>query len=294
MPTRRTFLKRATAALAMSIAPASARTAKHDDLVDCDALALAELLKKKEISPPELVESVIRRIEALDPALNFMTTRAYGRAREKAKSISLDSRFAGVPILIKDMVDVGGVRRTDGSRLLATNIPKTNVRYIDGVEEAGLNIIGMTNVPELAGGLTTNNDLFGATRNPWKLEYSVFASSGGSAAAAAAGIVPLVHGTDGAGSNRLPASITGLFGMKPSRERMLSGESDGGHDLTKTNQTLGRSVRDSAALLDHTEDKSGVRYEPQGGPRGLSMGKWLRSRNGEDRGAQVYHQRKRL
>ena len=176
---RRGFSKTLASTL---IASAAARTASWgkgalrqpaelDQLVGYDALGLAGLLKKKEVTPLEIVDVVIRRIEALDPALNFMTTRAYERAREKANSIPLDSRFAGVPILIKDMVDVGGVRRTDGSRLLATNIPKENVKYIDGVERAGLNIVGMTNVPELAGGLTTDNDLFGATRNPWNLNY---------------------------------------------------------------------------------------------------------------------------
>jgi amidase len=111
---------------------------------------MASLLKKREISPAEAVEIVIRRIEALNPILNVMTTKTYDRARVKAGTISLKSTFAGWPILIKDMIDVGGVRRTDGSRMMLANIPTDNVDYIDGVEAAGLNILGMTNVPEFA------------------------------------------------------------------------------------------------------------------------------------------------
>ncbi|MBT6511271.1 MAG: amidase [Rhodospirillaceae bacterium] len=253
----------ATAALSVPEL-ASANLREPDEFIDYDATGLAGLIRNGDVTPVELVEIVIRRIEALDPVLNFMTTPTFDRARSRATSIAPDSPFAGVPILIKHMVDVGGVRRTDGSRLLATNVPQHNVAYIDRVEAAGLNIIGMTNVPEFAGGFTTHNDLFGETLNPWNLDYSPYVSSGGSAAAAAAGIVPLVHGTDGAGSNRLPASTCGLFGVKPSRFRMLSGEADGGHDRTKTHQTMGRSVRDSALLMDFTEDRNQDFYEPVG------------------------------
>lgn len=237
---------------------------KIDEFIDYDSTGLAEIIRSGEISQSELVEIVIRRIETLNPILNFMTTPTYNRARKKAGNIPINSAFAGVPILMKDMIDVGGVRRTDGSRLLATNVPKKNVAYVDGIETAGLNIIGMTNVPEFAGGMTCHNDLFGETKNPWNLDYSPLISSGGSAAAAAAGILPMVHGTDGAGSNRLPSSTCGLFGFKPSRFRMMSGEAGGGHDRTKTNNTIGRSVRDSARLMNFTEDKSGKHYPPIG------------------------------
>jgi len=235
-----------------------------DEFLDRDALALAELVKRGDISALELTEIVIRRIEATNPELNFMTTPDFDRARLRAPNVSPDTPFAGVPILIKDMIDVGGLARTDGSRLNAQNVPEANVAYIDAVEAAGLNILGMTNVPEFASLVLTANEVFGATRNPWDLDYSAFTSSGGAAAAVASGAIPLAHGTDGGGSCRLPASATGLLGMKPSRFRMLSGEADGSHDFVKTNQTLSRSVRDSAALLDCTEDKSGQIYAPLG------------------------------
>ncbi|HIG02076.1 MAG TPA: amidase [Myxococcales bacterium] len=235
-----------------------------DEFLDRDALGLAELIKRGDLSALELTEIIIRRIEATDPSLNFMTTPDFDRARLRARNISSDTPFAGVPILIKDMIDVGGLARTDGSRLNAQNVPEANVAYIDGVEAAGLNILGMTNVPEFAGLVVTANEVFGATRNPWDLDYSAFTSSGGAAAAVACGAIPLAHGTDGGGSCRLPASATGLLGMKASRFRMRSGEADGGHDIVKTNQSLSRSVRDSAALLDCTEDKSGQVYAPLG------------------------------
>lgn len=249
--------------------PAPDRTS-IDAFIDHDALGLAHLVRTRELSQAELVEIVIQRIEVLDPVLNFMTTRAFERARAQAGTIAIDSRFAGVPILMKDMIDVGGIRRTDGSRLFAERVPEKNVAYVDGIEAAGLNILGMTNVPEFANGAVTSNDLFGATHNPWDLAYSTFTSSGGSAAAVGAGVVPMAHGTDGAGSCRLPASATGVLGMKPSQYRMRSGESNGGHDRAKTNQVLSRTVRDSAALFDLTEDKSSRLGPPIGFVEGPS------------------------
>ena len=241
-----------------------------DAFTDYDALGLARLVQTKELSQTELLEIVIGRIEALNPVLNFMTTRAFDRARARAATIPSDSHFAGVPILMKDMIDVGGIRRTDGSRLFADRVPAKSVAYVDAIEAAGLNILGMTNVPEFANGATTNNELFGATLNPWNLEYSTFTSSGGSAAAVGAGVLPMAHGTDGAGSCRLPASATGLVGIKPSRYRMRSGEADGGHDRAKTNQFLSRTVRDSAALFGLTEDKFSRLGPPVGFVKGPS------------------------
>lgn len=283
---RRGFIKSAAGGVFASVAApltswaeATVKGARrHDELIDFDALGLAQLIKKKEISAGEMTELIIRRIEAVEPIINAISTRTFERARGKADKIPLDSTFAGVPVLIKDMIDVGGVRRTDGSRLLLTNVPQKNVAYIDGVEAAGMNIIGMTNVPEFAQlGIVTNNSAFGKSRNPWDLSKSTLGSSGGAGAAVAAGILPLVHGTDGGGSNRLPASANGVFGMKPSRERMLSGEADGGHSQFKTNQAMSRTVRDSAALFNETEDKSGKVFEPVGlvegpGKRRLRVG----------------------
>lgn len=258
--TRRGFLMStaATAAVVASGPVAFGRSAAPDEYIDYDAIGMAELIKKGEISRTEAVEIVIRRIEALEPIINAVNTRTFDRALKKAETIPKDSTFAGMPILIKDMIDVGGVRRTDGSRMMLSNVPAKNVPYIDGVEAAGMNIVGMTNVPEFAQlGIVTNNTAFGLSRNPWNLSKSTLGSSGGAAAAVGAGMVPMAHGTDGGGSNRLPASAQGVFGMKPSRGRMLPGESGGKHGPFKTNQAISRTVRDSAHLFVHTEDRKG-------------------------------------
>ena len=272
---RRDFLRTSVAAASAGFAGLAVEQVwsqghKHDELVDEDALGLAARLRAREFSQAELLEIFIRRVEVMNPALNFMTNDAFERARKAAGTIPLDTRFAGVPILMKDMIDIGGLRRTDGSRLMLENRPDRNVAFVDGVESAGFNIFGQTNVPEMASFVITNNDVFGATRNPWNLDYSVFSSSGGSAVAVAAGVVPIAHGTDGAGSNRLPPSATGIFGMKPSRFRMRSGEAGGEHDIAKTNQVLSRTVRDNAAAMAETEDPSGKVFKPVGFVKGPS------------------------
>ncbi|MGF1718908.1 amidase [Vibrio kyushuensis] len=245
-------------------------TIEFDEYISLDAIELANLVKINKLSQQDLVEIVIRRIEAINPKLNFMANTTFDRARERTSSISNSSKFSGLPILIKDMIDIGGVKRTDGSRLMSTNIPKENVDFIEALEASGANILGTTNVPEFACTLTTHNDLYGETINPWNSQYTAFGSSGGSAVAVACGAVPMAHGSDGAGSNRLPASANGVIGMKPSRYRMLAGEIDSGHDIAKTNQMISRTVRDSAAMLDATEDKSGEYYPPMGMVTGSS------------------------
>jgi len=235
----------------------SLESIKFDEFIDYDALGLAELIKKNEISPSELIEVVINRIEALEGTINALTTRTFEKALLNAENINMESTFAGVPILMKDMIDIEGIPRTDGSRLLQNNIGNKTVDYVKAVEKSGLIILGMTNVPEFTTTGITDNELFGPTHNPWNLDYSCNGSSGGAAAGVAAGYLPLAHGTDGGGSCRLPASACNLFGMKPSRHRMLSGELDGSHDMFKTNQAISRTVRDSAALFFETQDKSG-------------------------------------
>jgi amidase len=232
----------------------------HDEFLDFDTLGLANLIKTKQISQLELLEVIIRRIETVNPTVNFMTNRFYERSRGLAGNISMETPFAGVPILLKDMIDVAGMPRTDGSNFPPKNIPPHNAQYVDGVERAGLNIVGMTNVPEFAGLPGTDNDRFGATKNPWNLDYYPYMSSGGSAVSVATGVVPMAHGTDGAGSNRLPSCVTGLLGMKPSRYRMLADTHDGAHDIAKTNQMISRTVRDSATAFHWTQDPSNGYY----------------------------------
>ena len=229
----------------------------EDQFAGLDTLDLAKLVTSRQATALEITDAVIARIETLNPVLNFMTTCDFDRARDRARNASADTEFSGVPFLMKDMIDVGGLPRTDGSKMMLQNVPQQNVAYVDAIQDAGLNILGLTNVPEFAAGITTDNAVFGATKNPLNPEYSVFSSSGGSAAAVASGVISMAHGTDGGGSNRLPASATGIFGMKPSRGRMRSGEVGGEHDIAKTNHVLSRSVRESALLFSLTEDTMG-------------------------------------
>lgn len=257
MLSRRAFLASSGAAATVVAVPgiSQARRQLDDPFIAYDAVGMAELVKSGDVTAAELAEVMIQRAEVLNPALNFMATPTFDRARENATKMSRETRFVGVPVLVKDMVDVGGVRRTDGSRFLASNVPEQSVAYTAALESSGLNIVGTTVVPEFANGL--DSELYGAARNPWDLEYSCVASSSGSACAVAAGIVPLAHGTDGGGSNRLPTSACNLFGFKPSRGRMLSGETYGGHDVFKTNGPISRTVRDAAALMEVCEDPKG-------------------------------------
>lgn len=259
-PNRRTLIKAGAGALAVTApvptyAEPSTRGGKYEELLNYDAVGLAQLIRSGQLSATEVVEAAIERIEALDSKINALTTRTFTRALERVELISPDTLFAGVPTLLKDLVDVAGVRRTSGSLLYLTNVPAASVEYVRAMERAGLNILGMTNTPEFASGALTDNLAFGTTSNPWDLDRNAGGSSGGSAAAVAAGYVPLAHGTDGGGSNRIPAACCGLLGMKASRYRQLSGEQDGGHYFLRTHQCLSRTVRDSAALLSFTENR---------------------------------------
>lgn len=225
-----------------------------DELKYLDATALAGLIRKKEVTPLELVESAIERIEKLNPALNAVITPMYDLARNAAKSKLPDGPFTGVPFLLKDILaSYGGVRMTLGSRVLKDFIPDHDSELVSRYKKAGLVVIGKTNAPEFGILPTTEPELFGPTKNPWNTACSTGGSSGGSAASVAARIVPMAHGNDGGGSIRIPASCCGVFGLKPTRARNTLapdfGDSIGGlvceHALTI-------SVRDSAALLDVT------------------------------------------
>jgi amidase len=225
-----------------------------EELINHDALALAELVRKKEVTALELVEAVIERIEKINPRLNAVVTRMYDQARKAANAKLPQGPFTGVPFLLKDLVAAyAGVPMTFGARLLKDYIPDHDSELVRRYKRAGLIIIGKTNTPEFGIPPTTEPELFGPTRNPWDLTRSPGGSSGGSAAAVAAGIVPMAHGGDGGGSIRIPAANCGVFGLKPTRGRNSlapdMGDMMGGlvceHALTRT-------VRDSAALLDAT------------------------------------------
>ena len=228
--------------------------ATPDDLPFLDATAQSQLVRQKEIKPIELVAAAIARIEQLNPALNAVITPMYDIARAAAADKLPDGPFTGVPFLLKDILGAyAGVRMTLGSKLLRDFVPDHDSELVARFKQAGLVIVGRTNIPEFGLLPTTEPRLFGPCRNPWNTDHTTGGSSGGSAAAVAAGMVPMAHGNDGGGSIRIPASCCGVFGLKPTRARNPLGPDFG--DVMSglvAEHALTRSVRDSAALLDAT------------------------------------------
>jgi amidase len=218
-----------------------------------DAVGLAELVRTRQVTPTELVETAIARIEAVNPAINAVVAKTYERARERAARAPLTGTFAGVPWLLKDLSDAAGIPITMGSRSLRGNVSQVDVPFVEAAQAAGLNIVGVTNVPEFGLLESTENVLYGPTRNPWNLAFSAGGSSGGSAAAVAAGIVPMAHGNDGGGSLRFPASHCGLFALKPSRGRTLVAHAQELPLGIAYDGVISRSVRDTATFMSVVE-----------------------------------------
>jgi len=196
------------------------------------------------------------------------------KARERAKNGASDGLFAGVPVMLKNLTQYKDARIDSGSRLFARyiakngNLARANSPLIDAMEKAGMIVAGVTSSPEFGLIETTEPVLYGATRNPWNPDYTAGGSSGGSAAAVAAGIVPLAHANDGGGSIRIPACQCGVFGLKPTRERELGNSrarSLGVESLNiASDLCLSRSVRDTAAFLSVVENKNNPNLPPVG------------------------------
>lgn len=224
------------------------------ELSGIDGMGMAELVRNKEVTPAELVEVVIERIERVNPHLNAIVTKMYEEARRSASSELPEGPFTGVPFLLKDLqAAYQGVKMTAGSRYLRDFVPNLDSELVRRYKKAGLIVVGKTNTPEFGIMPTTEPELFGATRNPWDISRSTGGSSGGSAAAVASGIVPVAHANDGGGSIRIPASCCGVFGLKPTRGRNPLGPHFG--DVfggLVAEHVVSRSVRDSAAMLDAT------------------------------------------
>ena len=219
-----------------------------------DAVGQAELVRTRRVKSIELVNAAIERIEARNPLLNAVVTTMYESAKEAASSAIPAGPFAGVPFLLKDfLAEYAGTRFTEGSSFLGEFVPDEDSELVKRYKRAGLITVGKTNTAELALGSTTEPRLFGPTRNPWDTSRTPGGSSGGAAAAVAAGMVPMAHGNDACGSIRIPASCCGVFGLKPTRARNPLGPHFG--DLFSglvAEHALTRSVRDSAELLDAT------------------------------------------
>jgi amidase len=223
-----------------------------DQIANMDATELADLVRRKQVKPIELVEAAINGIEKVNPTLNAVVTPMYEEARTAATGDVPDGPFTGVPFLLKDLLaSYAGVRMTSGSAFLRDYVPGYDSTLVARYKAAGLIVVGKTNTPEFGIVPTTEPALFGPTRNPWDTNRTTGGSSGGSAAAVAAGIVPMAHANDGGGSIRIPASCCGLFGLKPTRARNPLGPEFG--DMFSglvVEHAVTRSVRDSAALLD--------------------------------------------
>lgn len=226
-----------------------------DPWARADATEQAAAVRRGEATPAELVEAAIARIERLNPRLNAVIHEHFERARDEASGDLPDGPFRGVPFLLKDLA--GGNRRGDpihwGTRFLkdAGFCANTTSNLVQRFLEAGLVVVGRTNVPELGAWSITEPDAYGPTRNPWNTDHAAGGSSGGAAAATAAGLVPFAHASDGGGSIRNPASQCGLVGLKPSRGRISLGPDTAEPWAGMAFEfAVTRSVRDCAALLD--------------------------------------------
>mgnify|MGYP000113774213 CR=1 FL=1 len=219
-----------------------------------DGLGLAELVKKKEISPAEICEEAIDRIEKVNPQLNAVVTPMFDEARKFVMESAPDGPFIGVPFLLKDLLETyAGVPETRGSKAYRNNISDHDSEIVKRYKKAGLIILGKTNTPEFGLLGVTEPELHGPTRNPWNIDHTPGGSSGGSAAAVASGMVPMASGNDGGGSIRIPASCCGIFGLKVSRGRNPTGPEHGNlWQGAAIEHALTRSVRDSAGILDAT------------------------------------------
>jgi len=219
-----------------------------------DALGLADLIARREVTSDEVLEAAISRAERLNQRLNAITVPLYDHARAEARKGLPSGRFTGVPYLLKDLgAQLTGTRTTGSGKMWADFVADHDSTIVARYRAAGLNTFGKSASPEMGLAPSTEPAMFGPCRNPWNPEHSSGGSSGGSAAAVAARILPMAHATDGGGSIRIPASACGLFGLKPTRARNPSGPDVGeGWGGQSVGHCVSISVRDSAALLDAT------------------------------------------
>lgn len=225
-----------------------------DDLCFTPAVELARLLRSRELSARELLDAFLNRIHRINPQLNAIVTLAEGRATAEAaaadEAAARGGRLGvlhGLPIAVKDLADTAGIRTTYGSPLFADHVPDADAPHVALLKAAGAVIIGKTNTPEFGAGSQTFNAVFGATRNPWDTRMTPGGSSGGAAAAVAAGLLPFADGSDLAASVRNPAAMCSLIGL-----RTTPGTIPSGGDFFNPLPVLGpvaRSAADAALLL---------------------------------------------
>ena len=220
---------------------------------DFDAVGLAELVRRGETTPTELLDAALERLQAVDSAINAVPIRHEDFARRQIARGLPDGPFRGVPFALKDITLLAGTETHFGSRAFKGFRADHSSTLVERYLKAGLTIFGKTNSPEFGLSFTTEPVLHGPTRNPWSLAHSTGGSSGGAAALVAARVLPVAHATDGGGSLRVPAACCGVFGLKPTRARVPMGPDrmEGWAGMSHAH-VVSLSVRDSAAMLDAT------------------------------------------
>jgi amidase len=216
-----------------------------------DGVGLADLVRKKQVSAVELLDEAIARTAKVDPDINAVVVKHYDYARRQIDNGLPDGPFTGVPFLLKDLDLLAGTRTTFGASVYKDNVADHTGTLAQRFLDTGVTIFGKSASPEFGLLPTTESRLFGPTRNPWNLAHSSGGSSGGAGAAVAARILPVAHASDGGGSIRIPASASGVFGLKPTRARNPLGPDRGeGWSGFSCGHVLSISVRDSAVMLD--------------------------------------------
>ncbi|MDA2805351.1 amidase [Nocardiopsis suaedae] len=226
---------------------------------DLTALEQAAAVRRRELSPVEIADHYLDRIERIGPRVGAFITVTAEIAREQArnaeKRVVRDTPeelppLLGVPVPVKDLAPVAGVRWTSGSAAFADRTAEVDADAAARLRAAGTVLTGKTNTPEFGVPCYTENDIAPPARTPWDPSRSAGGSSGGAAAAVAAGLAPAAHASDGGGSIRIPASVCGLFGIKPSRGRITNAPLQPDYIGLSTSGPLARTVADAAALLD--------------------------------------------
>src|SRR5256714_6245915 len=216
-----------------------------------DGMGLAELVRKKQVSAGELLDEAIVRTAKIDPQINAVVVKHYDHGQRQIEKGLPDGPFTGVPFLLKDLEILEGTRTTSGASLYNDNVADHTGTLAERFLRAGVTIFGKSSSPEFGLMPTTEPRLHGPPRNPWNLDHSSGGSSGGAAAAVSARILPVAHASDGGGSIRIPASASGVFGLKPTRARNPLGPDRGeGWGGFSVGHVVSISVRDSAAMLD--------------------------------------------
>ena len=230
-----------------------------------DAVGLADLVRRKQVNAAELLDEAIARTAKVDPQINAVVVKHYDYARKQIDKGLPDGPFTGVPFLLKDLDILAGTVTTSGASILRDNVADHTGTLTQRFLETGVAMFGKSSSPEFGLMPTTESRLFGPTRNPWNLGHSSGGSSGGAAAAVAARILPMAHASDGGGSIRIPASASGVFGMKPTRARNPLGPDRGeGWGGFSCGHVVSISVRDSAVMMDaiHGPEPSSLYVAP--------------------------------